>query len=61
PMVEKAAHSLKSSSRNVGAKALGQLLENLELRAKKNTLENMDVVFSAIGTEYQIVASKLQL
>ena len=61
PMVEKAAHSLKSSSRNVGAKALGQLLENLEFRAKKNTLENMDVVFSAIGTEYQIVASKLQL
>ncbi|MBQ0711438.1 MAG: response regulator [Porticoccus sp.] len=61
PMVAKVAHSLKSSSRNVGAKPLGQLLENLELCAKKNTLENMDVVFSAIGTEYQIVASKLQL
>jgi signal transduction histidine kinase/DNA-binding response OmpR family regulator len=61
PMVAKVAHSLKSSSRNVGAKGLGQLLENLELRAKKNTLENMGAVFSAIETEYQIVASKLQL
>jgi signal transduction histidine kinase/DNA-binding response OmpR family regulator/HPt (histidine-containing phosphotransfer) domain-containing protein len=60
-LVAKIAHSFKSSSRNVGANSLGQLLENLEHRAKENALEGMDEVFSAIGDEYQVVISALQV
>ncbi|MEH6466731.1 MAG: response regulator, partial [Porticoccus sp.] len=60
-LVAKVAHSLKSSSRNVGANALGQLLENLELRAKKNIWDDADVVYSAIGEEYKVVVESLDL
>ncbi len=58
--VAKAAHSLKSSSRNVGAMALGDMLEKLELAAKKDRLDGMDRVQEAIDAEYKVVTEAVE-
>ncbi len=56
----KAAHSLKSSSRNVGAMALGDMLEKLELAAKKDQLAGMDSLQQAIDAEYKVVTEAVE-
>ena len=56
-----AAHSLKSSSANVGANDLAELCRQLELAANENNLETCKPLVNAIQVSFFRVASKLSL
>ena len=56
-----AAHSLKSSSANVGANDLAELCRQLELAANENNLETCKPLVNAIQVSFLRVASKLSL
>jgi CheY-like chemotaxis protein/HPt (histidine-containing phosphotransfer) domain-containing protein len=58
--VEFAAHSLKSSSANVGAMTLTALCQELELLGKNDTLSEASAVFSQIEAIYPAVVVALQ-
>ncbi len=51
-MVQNAAHSLKSSSANIGALRLSQISKELEMCCKNNTLDNVMKLVTAIETEF---------
>jgi HPt (histidine-containing phosphotransfer) domain-containing protein len=55
PALQKAAHSLKSSSANLGALALAALCKDLEMMGRANTLENAVPVLCTIEAEYETV------
>lgn len=62
PLLAQVAHGLKSSSRNVGAMLLGQMLESLELAAKSGELAaaGIDELYRSIVDEYQIVVELVE-
>jgi signal transduction histidine kinase/HPt (histidine-containing phosphotransfer) domain-containing protein/ActR/RegA family two-component response regulator len=54
------AHSLKSSSANVGALTLAELLSQLEAMAKESSLDQAPTVLAHIAREYERVRTALQ-
>jgi CheY-like chemotaxis protein len=55
-----AAHSLKSSSANVGALPLAELFKEMEAMARADSLEQASLVLSHISREYESVSEALQ-
>ena len=51
-LLQKSAHSLKSSSANVGALKLSGICKTLEMNCRENTSGNMIDLVSAIGAEF---------
>jgi CheY-like chemotaxis protein/HPt (histidine-containing phosphotransfer) domain-containing protein len=51
--INKLAHSLKSSSANVGAVALSEFCKEMELAGRTNTLDSCPELFIQIEKEYQ--------
>lgn len=58
--VTDAAHSLKSSSRQVGAEKLGNYMEELEKIGKSKNLSELDQIFLEIQNEYSRVEKELR-
>ena len=56
---QNSAHSLKSSSANVGATKLSELCKELEMGCRNNTLENAVLLISAIESEFILVNDAL--
>jgi TMAO reductase system sensor TorS len=56
---QNSAHSLKSSSANVGAIKLSELCKELEMNCRKNTLENAEFLISEIVFELTLVSDVL--
>ena len=59
-LVQKAAHSLKSSSANLGAFQLAQLCKELENRARLQTLDQADPIMVKLENSYANVQGLLQ-
>jgi HPt (histidine-containing phosphotransfer) domain-containing protein len=59
--MQKVAHSLKSSSANVGALRLSALFKELETVGRMNSLEKAGPLLSEIGAEYQAVEGALRV
>ncbi|HEV8715810.1 MAG TPA: ATP-binding protein [Candidatus Binatia bacterium] len=57
--VQKAAHSLKSSSATLGAATLAALCQDLETMGHQHNLENATAVLSAATAEYEMVRGAL--
>ena len=57
--VHMTAHSLKSSSANMGATKLSDLFRRLEAAAKEAKLDTGDTLFAEIRREFEIVSSAL--
>ncbi len=60
PTLHRAAHSLKSTSATVGARALAELCQDLEGIGRANTTDKAPALLSAIEKEYQQVAVALR-
>ena len=58
--LQKAAHSLKSSSANVGAVRLAELCKEVEVKARANVVHNAHERAAAIATEYGRVRAALE-
>ncbi len=58
--LKQAAHSLKSSSGNLGATQLARLCQTLEQHAQNNELTNSPAIFAQVEVEYQRVIMVLQ-
>ncbi len=58
--VRKAAHTLKSSSANLGANGLAELCKKLELAARANAIATDAPALSEVETEYARVCAALQ-
>jgi two-component system sensor histidine kinase/response regulator len=56
----RAAHSLKSSSGNVGALQLSALCQSMETQARQGSLRNAPALFAQIEAEYERVHGALQ-
>jgi CheY-like chemotaxis protein len=56
PSVNKLAHSLKSSSANVGAIALSELCKEMELAGRANTLARCPELLFRIEREYEVAS-----
>jgi HPt (histidine-containing phosphotransfer) domain-containing protein len=54
-----AAHSLKSSSANMGALRLAHLCQLIETVAGDQNLESLSNMFAEISSEYQFVSTEL--
>jgi two-component system sensor histidine kinase/response regulator len=59
--IQDAAHSLKSSSANVGATSLAALSKELEIMGQGDTLINAAQVLAAVETAYNAVRDALTL
>jgi HPt (histidine-containing phosphotransfer) domain-containing protein len=57
----KAAHTLKSSSGNIGALSLAELFKKLEALAKDQSLDQAKSMLAHISLEYERVRNALQL
>jgi HPt (histidine-containing phosphotransfer) domain-containing protein len=57
--LNKAAHSLKSSSANVGAIKLANLCKELETLGRANTIGNAQELVNQMNSEYQRVIATL--
>jgi len=55
-----AAHTLKSSSANLGALKLSELCQILEKQARHNELSNISTLLTELKSEYQLVSTALQ-
>ncbi|TQV86709.1 Hpt domain-containing protein [Aliikangiella coralliicola] len=53
-IIRRTAHSLKGSSKNVGAKNLAQLCELLETNARNNQLENLSIQVEDITQAFEV-------
>jgi len=53
------AHTLKGSSNILGAKALGKLCHEVELKGKRGDKEGLTELFAAIEEQYQIACQEL--
>ena len=60
PSLQRAAHTLKSSSANVGAVALANLCKELEMGARNGYIENIGAILADIDEAYVRVAQTLQ-
>lgn len=58
-LLQRAAHSMKSSSASVGAKNLSQLCQELEYIGREGTIEGADKILSQTQAEYQRVEAAL--
>ena len=58
--VQERAHSLKSSSANLGALTLSAFLKELEMMGRMNSLQNAQELFLKIETEYRAVERALR-
>lgn len=58
-MVEEQAHSLKSSSANLGANKLAALFKELERMGREQTLDGAEAVFSDVQSLYPLVCQQL--
>jgi len=56
---QNSAHSLKSSSANVGAITLSELCKELEMNCRKNTMENAELLIAEIDSELALVRDVL--
>jgi HPt (histidine-containing phosphotransfer) domain-containing protein len=59
PQLRLAAHTLKSSSANLGAKRLAEYCERLEASARDAVLDGADELLSQIDREHRVVCSIL--
>ena len=59
-LLQRSAHSMKSSSASVGAKNLSRLCKELEYIAREATTEGADTILSQLEAEYQRVDAVLQ-
>jgi HPt (histidine-containing phosphotransfer) domain-containing protein len=59
-LLTKSAHSLKSSSMNVGALGLGLLCAELERTGKADSIEEAKNLFDRVETQYAAVTAALQ-
>ena len=59
-LLTKAAHSLKSSSMNVGAKGLGSLCAELERTGKAGSIEEAKSLIAWVETQYSAVIAALK-
>jgi signal transduction histidine kinase/DNA-binding response OmpR family regulator/HPt (histidine-containing phosphotransfer) domain-containing protein len=50
--LQQTAHSLKSSSANIGAMRLSTISKDLEMKCKNNSLDNIDYLVQSIETEF---------
>jgi len=57
--MRRSAHSLKSSSANVGAKRLSSLCKELETLDPQQTLERVEELLCEVESEYQLVQAEL--
>lgn len=60
PTVNRAAHTLKSSSANLGAFGLADLCKKMELLGKANTLQDAGTLLSSIERQYEGVEEALK-
>ena len=58
--IRSAAHSLKSSSANVGADNLAEICKKMELLGKNNQLENIVPFYNQLVNEYEATCKALQ-
>lgn len=58
--IAKQAHSLKSSSGNLGALTLTTLLEQLEMEAKSGEFISAGTTLSQVQTEFALVKTELE-
>ncbi|MCG7852723.1 MAG: response regulator, partial [Methanosarcinaceae archaeon] len=59
-VLQRSAHSLKSSSANVGALRLSEMSRELEMNCKNNSLEDAARLVASIGTEFMKAKESLQ-
>ncbi|NEP44300.1 MAG: response regulator, partial [Okeania sp. SIO2H7] len=59
-LLQRSAHSMKSSSASVGASNLSELCKELEYIAREGTTEGADKIFSQVQAEYQRVDTVLR-
>jgi two-component system sensor histidine kinase/response regulator len=59
PEIANSAHSLKSSSANVGAKALSRYCEDLEASARRADTEEARKIFAKVEAEHRSVQKAL--
>ena len=59
PEIASSAHSLKSSSANVGAKALSRYCEDLEASARRADTDEARKIFAKVETEHRSVQNAL--
>ncbi len=59
--IEQAAHSMKSSSANLGATHLAQLCEQLEQLGRTQTIDNTKVLFTDARSQFERVEQELRL
>jgi HPt (histidine-containing phosphotransfer) domain-containing protein len=59
PEIARSAHSLKSSSANVGAKVLSHYCEDIEASARRADTEAARTILAKIETEHDAVLSAL--
>jgi len=57
--LRKAAHSLKSSSANVGAEALAQLCKDMEQLGRNNIIDGTDSLLAAMEQQFQAASQAL--
>jgi signal transduction histidine kinase/DNA-binding response OmpR family regulator/HPt (histidine-containing phosphotransfer) domain-containing protein len=59
-LIQSAAHSLKSSSANLGAMKLATLCKELEFMGRAKAIEGADIILSSIEQEYERVHQSLK-
>lgn len=59
-LVRRAAHTLKSSAANLGAKALAEYCLELETRGRQDKLVNADKIMNALVTEFDVIKLRLE-
>lgn len=58
-LLAKAAHSMKSSSMNVGAESLASLFGELEQMGKADSIEDAKILIDRLETEYEAASTAL--
>jgi len=59
-LIRRTAHSLKGSSRNIGAVDLAANAESLEKAGREGNFDQLDAMFHAIGDTFSLVKSEIQ-
>ncbi len=55
PALERAAHGLKGSCRNLGARCMGDLCEQLEAQGRAGSTKDVATLVTQLGEEWQII------
>ncbi len=59
--LQRIAHSLKSSSANVGAMGLSEICKEIELGCRDNSIDNIEAQVIKIESEFRMVKSELKI